>query len=402
MIRASLLLVCLAACGAAHASSPVDAAIAHIAQRSSDTRSDAVLVLRNGEVLLDRHTGTAPAPIELMSVTKSVVALIVGRAVTQGHITSVDQPVSDWYPEWKQGRKRAITLRMLMNHTSGLQDLQTTSEEIYPAPDFVQLALAAELRSDPGKDFAYSNKATNLIAGIVERATGEPMDTYAGRELFAPLGITRWTWTRDKAGNPHAMSGLQLAARDAATLGRLVLDRGTWGNETLIDATYIDAMLAASARTPEVGMLWWRKPEWTRFSADDRTFAMLEKAGIDAALVAALRPLGGQHFDDFTALDAAAEKAIGPNWRERWHRDVVATTGIGPWRAFNADTGPIGAYQASGYLGQSIVVIPSTRLVGVRQITSRDTHAPSDDFPDFADALLALSAAIRAEGAPSP
>lgn len=402
MICLGLLLIALAAGNASHAATSVDDALAHIARRGVETRSDAVLVLRDGEVLHARHAGDAKQPIELMSVTKSVVALVVGRAITQGHITSVDQLVSDWYPEWKQGRKRSITLRMLMAHSSGLQDLPTTTEEIYPAQDFVQLALAAELRSEPGKAFAYSNKATNLISGIVERATGEPMDVYAGRELFAPLGIERWEWQRDKAGHTHAMAGLQLAAHDATLLGRLVLARGVWNDEALVDAAFIDTMLEAGPLTDEAGLLWWRRPAWTRFSVDEKTFSMLEKAGIDAALVTAIRPLDGRRFDDFAALDVAAESAIGPDWRARWQRDVIQPSGIGPWRAFNADVGPFGAYHASGYLGQSIVVVPATRLVGVRQIESRDTHRPGDDFSDFVDAMLALSAAIEAQDTQRP
>ena len=79
-----------------------------------------------------------------MSATKSIVSLAIGRLIDSGKITSLDQPVSDFYPEWKQGRKKLITVRHLLNHTSGIQNPPITTE-IYASPDFVQLALAAEL-----------------------------------------------------------------------------------------------------------------------------------------------------------------------------------------------------------------------------------------------------------------
>lgn len=397
--RRAVAALALACVTHAHAGATVDAAIAALRQRAIDTHSDALHIVHNERVLLDVRSGDSADAIELMSVTKSVVALLVGRLVTQGRIASIDQPVSDWYPEWRQGRKAAITLRMLLDHSSGLQNAPDARTEIYPAPDVVQLALAAELDADPGTRFAYNNKAVNLIAGIVRHASGQPMDVYAREALFVPLGIDAAPWTKDKAGNPHGMAGLPLMAADLARIGRLVLARGVWNGEQLIDAAYIDRMLAPSARLDEVGLLWWRRPVWTRFSVDARSFALLEEHAIDATLVAALRPLDGKRFADQAALHAALASALGPAWNERWQRDVVATRGIGPYRAFNADIGPIGAYEANGYLGQYLVVVPSTGLIGVRQIKEREDSAPDDNFAEFTERLLALSAAIEAEAA---
>jgi len=99
------------------------------------SQSDTFLVMRDGKVLADyRRPGAAAAPIDMMSCTKSLVGLAVGRLVTQGKLKSVDEPVSDFYPEWKQGNKAKITIRMLLNHTSGLQNVADTRAEIYPAP----------------------------------------------------------------------------------------------------------------------------------------------------------------------------------------------------------------------------------------------------------------------------
>src|SRR5690554_5176523 len=81
---------------------PAAEALAAIERASSDSHSDALLVLRDGEVLLERYREGVPAPIELMSATKSVVAIGVGLLLAQTHLESLDAPVSTWYPEWRQ------------------------------------------------------------------------------------------------------------------------------------------------------------------------------------------------------------------------------------------------------------------------------------------------------------
>src|SRR5690606_9210339 len=136
-------------------------------------------------------------------------------------------PVHAFFPAWRQGEKRAITIRHLLEHTSGLRASPTT-EEIYASPDFVRLALGADLVSKPGAAFAYNNKAVNLLVGIVGIVAGRPLDDLVRAELFAPLGITEFAWMRDRAGNPHGMSGLSLGAHDLARIGQMLLDGGQW------------------------------------------------------------------------------------------------------------------------------------------------------------------------------
>jgi CubicO group peptidase (beta-lactamase class C family) len=162
-----------------------NSALQQLLERGRQTSSDAVLVWKDGREIGHYYRGDhAPRPIELMSVTKSVVALGIGQLLDQGKIQSLQQPVADFYPEWRQGRKRAITVRMLMDHTSGLQNVPRADVEIHPAPDAIQLALAAELSSAPGAAASYNNKAVNLLAGIIEKASGQPMDVFFRDGLF--------------------------------------------------------------------------------------------------------------------------------------------------------------------------------------------------------------------------
>jgi len=132
------------------------AALERLKARAEKAGSDAVVIVKDGRLVADWTFGRPPGPIEAMSATKSIVALAVGRLIDQGKIRSLDQPLCDFYPEWRQGRKRRVTIRHLLNHTSGLQN-DPHASEIDASPDFVQFALAADLGDDPGARFAYNS-----------------------------------------------------------------------------------------------------------------------------------------------------------------------------------------------------------------------------------------------------
>ena len=367
-----------------------ETALERLRTAAEESHSDAVVVMQHGEVVADWRFDGRARPIELMSVAKSVVALGIGLLVTDGRVDSLDTPVHAWYPEWKQGRKQAITLRHLLSHTSGLQNNPNAGAEIYPSPDVVRLALAAELDADPGARFSYNNKAVNLLAGIIGQVVGEPMDRYLDRALLAPLGIPPGTWHRDAAGTPHAMAGLRLDARDLARLGQLVLDRGRVGDRQLIDAAYLDAMLAAGQpHYPLCGLLWWRLPRSVRYMLDDARMVELAEAGVDGDVLDRLGPLVGKHHETREGRDAALGAALGDGWREARAavRDEHGLTGI-----FRLEHGPVEAYYGEGYLGQFVVVVPSAGLVAVRQIEGGEGYDPATDtFGDFPRHVLALA-----------
>ena len=137
------------------------------------------------------------------------------------------------YPERRQGRKKEITLRQILNHTSGIQDLGNSSE-VERSPDAVRLALAAELSDPPGTRFVYNNKAVNLLSGVIQKVSGKRMDLYMREELFSPLAITDVAWELDSAGNALVYAGLAIQPADLAKLGQLVLNRGRWRGRQLI------------------------------------------------------------------------------------------------------------------------------------------------------------------------
>ncbi len=160
----------------------------------------------NGKSVLQRTPGTA----------NLALALSVGQALSRGELRSIDDPVHEFFPAWRQGRKRYITLRHLLAETSGIAH-DTLSKELEGADDAVQLALAAELNAEPGHVVRHNEKAMALLGGILEQRSGKRYEQLVEDRLLGPLGIVEVRWTRDKTGFslPHS---LELHPRDAATL----------------------------------------------------------------------------------------------------------------------------------------------------------------------------------------
>lgn len=193
-------------------------------------------------------------PVHLFSMTKSIVALVVGRAVALGRL-SVDDPIGRFVPE-ADAAHASITVRQLLTHTSGLRfawlnDLAGSTE------DSVGQALSLPRVAPGGSDFEYAQTTVTLLAYVVERAVGEDFQAFASRELFEPVGIAAdsWSWWRDAVGHTHGYAWLQMAPVDVARLATLVLHRGEWDGRSLIGADYIADMGASTPTNPGYGYL---------------------------------------------------------------------------------------------------------------------------------------------------
>lgn len=363
--------------------------LSNIIEKSKTSHTDGLIIYKNGEIIAERYSSGKPEKIELMSATKSVVNLAIGKLIDDGKIKSLDQPVADFYPEWNQGDKKLITIRQLLNHTSGLQNNPNAGVEIEPAPDLVKLVLAAELSNKPGTKFSYNNKAVNLLAGIVEKASGEKMDVYFREAIFQPLGITDFNWTRDKAGNPAAMAGLQLTARDAAKFGLLFLNKGVWNGKRILSENWIDeSVKQGQSFEQRCGLLWWRVPEYQNFIIDDDKFKEFEAAKVNSDFIAKITPLKNVVFKNRGEYSKALENIFGNDWAFKVN-EQIGEKGISLSKKIY---GSFVGYNADGYLGQYIVVIPKSKIVAVRQIKRSDNYDPSTDgFEDFLDLIAKLT-----------
>jgi CubicO group peptidase (beta-lactamase class C family) len=230
------------------------------------------------------------APLSTASVTKLVVASIVGRATYTAGL-DIDAPVSRWVPRWPPRDARAtVTVRHLLGHTSGLSVGNWAAIEAGPPPDLLALALDLPLTCSPGARWQYNNVAVMVLPQVVAAVTDQPFFDYAGKEFFSPLGIKNWRWGVDAGGHPLAMAGLCLNADALARVGRLLLGDGRIGGDRLLPPSWASQCtqpVLASSPSCGLGLFW-------RWDNDDRTGAPC-CFGHDGS--------GGQHLWCYPATD---------------------------------------------------------------------------------------------------
>lgn len=239
-----------------------------------DAHVRSLLIVRRDHLVFEynRSDVAADALHSVASVTKNVVSALTGIALAQGHLTSLDQKVVDFFPELVNADlhpgTREISLRHLLTMTSGFswnERSSFTPDKWSRIDDPIGVALKREPILPPGKVFNYDSASTNLLAIALSRAVGTSLEQYAQQHLFGPLGLTRYEWAKDRQGHNAGSHGLRLSSRDMATFGNLYLHRGQHAGKQLIPASYVDESLQPRiAVNPgerlEYGYLWWLSP----------------------------------------------------------------------------------------------------------------------------------------------
>lgn len=185
---------------------------------------------------------------DLRSVTKSVVGALVGIAHASGAIPSLDAPLLDYFPEYKDlqvPERRLITIRHALSMSTGFDwneevpynDPKNDEIGMDRSPDASRYVLARPIVAAPGTTWRYNGGTTHLLGVIVRRATKQPLSDYARTTLFVPLGITAFEWLG--RGGPSAASGLRLKPRDLAKFGSLYLHDGHWDGKQIIPKEWI-------------------------------------------------------------------------------------------------------------------------------------------------------------------
>ncbi len=354
---------------------------------AKESHSSAVIVMKDGKTVFTYYSVPKNTLVQAMSVTKSIVALAFAQLLSEGKMKSLDTKVCEYYPCWRQGKKQTITIREILNHTSGLENVPNAEVEIYPSRNFVQLALCAELSNDPGTHFSYNNKAVNLLPGIVQKVTGEPLDAFLKNGLFKEMGITDFKWDHDSSGNPIGMAGFDVRPIDLAKLGELVLDKGRWNGKQLISANWIDSLTAQGQPfDSSCGLLWWRTPNHTSYIVDAAQIKKLRDAGAGKSFISKVEEIKGTYNSE-TDYIAALTHEFGENF-PLVINDAIGKLGIALARK---KSGKIVGYEGDGYLGQYVVVYPKQHMVAVRMVEGSDTYnGRTDGFYDFPQMVYGL------------
>lgn len=229
-----------------------------------------VLVARHGRLVAERYFGGAGGGRlhNLKSASKSVLSALAGLAIENG-VLELDQPIADFLAEaanLDDPGKQKITVRHLLTMTSGLESTSFGNYGSWVASrNWVRAALARPRQAEPGARFAYSTGGTHLLSAVLARAADRSTHDFARERLFAPLGIERSAWARDRQGIHVGGNNLSLLPRDMLKFGQLYLNRGRWAGEQLLSWQWVDESTRPSLAGPRgrsriyggYGYLWW-------------------------------------------------------------------------------------------------------------------------------------------------
>jgi CubicO group peptidase (beta-lactamase class C family) len=259
-----------------------------IERAAADADLHSVLVWQGGRLLLEHYRRSKDKPVgdwftrevtfgpdvlhDLRSITKSVVALLVGQAVARGQI-DLATPVLDFYPalaDLRRDGREGIRLSHLLDMASGLAWSETASTYGSSANDETRLwwdasparyILDRPLVAAPGTLWNYNGGHTVLLAEILVKRSGRSLHDLVRTDLFEPLGIAHWEWRTGDHGQPLAYAGLRVTPPDLLRLGRLLLAGGTWQGRQILPAAWVAATLRPSlvvGKGPlRYGLHWW-------------------------------------------------------------------------------------------------------------------------------------------------
>lgn len=225
----------------------------------------AVVIARHGRVVWERYWGDWDEGSTDIgwSIAKSVTSALVGIAVAEGHIQSIEQSVTDFIEEWQGTEKEPITLRHLLSMTSGLEwteDYYSESDVVlmFLSDDQVAYVLGRPLAREPGTYWYYSSGDTELFSRILLVATGMEAKDYAQEKIFDVIGMPAATWPTDNAGQTTTYCCVTTNAREFAKFGYLYLREGRWEDQQVIPQEWVlESTQPSQGLYPGYGYYWW-------------------------------------------------------------------------------------------------------------------------------------------------
>ena len=231
------------------------------------------LVIKNDSILYEQYweDKSDTSHTNSFSMAKSIIGVLIGIAIDEGKIKSLDQKVGDFIPEYKTGSRAQLTIRHLITMSAALSwdeayanPLSVTTEAYY-GTDLFSLVKNQEVVGTPGKEFNYQSGCSQLLGFIIEKATGKHIAEYASEKLWKPLNAMHAAeWSLDKKdGTEKAYCCFYSNARDFARIGSLYLHQGNWHGNQIIDSNYVKESITPAplddngSPNKVYGYHWW-------------------------------------------------------------------------------------------------------------------------------------------------
>ncbi|HUH28307.1 serine hydrolase [Gelidibacter sp.] len=236
---------------------------------NTDLGTIAYVIIKNDSIWFEKYYDgfDEKSKSNSFSIAKSYVSGLMQKAIEQGHIKSLDQPVGDYFPEFSEGKAARMTVGDLSSMSSG-----TNWDEAYYSPlsittrayfddDIKKVILGLKMDDEPGQKFKYASGDTQLLAMVIEKATGKKLYDYLSESFWKPLGSENSTlWQVDSEANDLVKAYCCIAsnAKDFARYGKLFKNHGKWNGQQILDSAFVvKSVMPRFPESPEYGYGWW-------------------------------------------------------------------------------------------------------------------------------------------------
>lgn len=241
----------------------------------------AFLVIQNDTMIYEKYFNEShqASIIPSFSIAKSVTSTLIGCAIDDGYISSVEQPVTDFIPELKRNGFDKVTIRHLLQMTSGVNfkehfDFSNSAPVYYYGRNMRKKLYRLTLKSEPGEKFEYASGNTELLGLALERAlVTKTITQYLQEKIWHPLGMeydASWSIDMEKNGLEKTFCCLNARARDYAKLGRLYLNNGNWNGKQIVSENWIRESVKVDTSN---GSEWFYQYHWWLASQKGDYFA---------------------------------------------------------------------------------------------------------------------------------
>ena len=256
-----------------------------------DQATQSAVLIKNGYIIKERYSesfdqesyGTS------WSMAKSFYAALIGISIDRGEINSLDDKVSD-YVDYYNDERSDITIRQILNMTSGLDFPKNEHESMFFRHDQIAYVKDVGVEKLPEKVFEYNNVNSMIVGEILKNATGISAEILLEDRIFKPIGIDKFTLWKDGSGNPMTYCCIDMSARDYSRFGLLFSRKGKWHNEQIISENYVNQTF-----TP----YWGQTPNW--WTDENRGYSLhwwISKYDDDAKIFNASGKFGQYIFVD--------------------------------------------------------------------------------------------------------
>ena len=244
--------------------------------KSEGSNTQAAILIRGSSIIAEYYADKSDKDsiVTSWSVAKSFTSTLIGIAIDEGYINSIEDPITDYLPEWKGQDQDKILLKHLLSMRSGMED----HGFVYFVNDMVSHSLDRDPIRPPGTAFRYSNEDSMLLGEIVQNATGISFQEYADKKLFNLIDVDE-TWWTDQKGSTISYASIDMTPREFAKFGLMIAQEGSWQGQQIVSSNWVELATSKYDDLMSYGFQWWTS------ETKDIDYPFFSAKGLDGQLI---------------------------------------------------------------------------------------------------------------------